>query len=126
MLNPSCSKSELIVHPRQPFNAEPPLDRLRRDLVTSQKDFYARSHGSIPRLDEASHRFRVEGLVRTPLDVWVPDLRARFPACSVPAMMQCAGNRRADLQQVRPTSEIRGRPAPSAMRFGQASRWPMS
>ncbi len=103
MLNPFRSGSELIVHTQQPFNAETPLDQLRRDLVTSQKAFYVRSHGSIPRLDEASHRLRVQGLVQTPLDLSVPELRARFAARSVTAVMQCAGNRRADLQQVRPT-----------------------
>ncbi len=97
-------RSGLIAHSQKPFNAEPSLDRLRAALVTGQRDFYVRSHGNIPRLHETSHRLRVSGLVETPLDVSVPELRERFPARTVTAVLQCAGNRRADMQQVRPTS----------------------
>lgn len=104
MLSPFLTKSDLIVHSQTPFNAEPPLHRLRGGLMTGQKDFYVRSHGNIPRLDEQTHRLRVTGMVQTPLDLSVPDLRDRFPARTVTAVMQCAGNRRADQQQVRPTS----------------------
>ena len=104
MLNPFRSKPDLIVHSSRPLNAEPRLQQLRRSLVTNQPDFYVRSHGDIPRLDEASHRLRVDGLVRTPLDVSMHALRDGFPQRSVTAVMQCAGNRRADMQQVRPTS----------------------
>ncbi len=104
MLDPLRRKSDLIVHSRTPFNAEPPLDRLRRALVTGCEDFYVRSHGNIPRLDGTRHRLRVDGMVRTPLDLSMPALRARLPVRTVTAVMQCAGNRRADLQQVRPTS----------------------
>ncbi len=104
MLSPFLTKSDLIVHSQTPFNAEPPLHRLRGGLMTGQNDFYVRSHGNIPRLDEKTHRLRVAGMVQTPLDLSVPDLRDRFPARTVTAVMQCAGNRRADQQQVRPTS----------------------
>jgi sulfite oxidase len=46
----------------------------------------------------------VSGLVRRPLDLSIQDLQRMFPARTVPAVMQCAGNRRADLQAVQPTS----------------------
>ncbi len=39
----------LIVHSRHPYNAEPPLDRLRAAFITPQPIFYVRSHGAIPR-----------------------------------------------------------------------------
>ena len=104
MLDPFHSKSDLIVHSETPLNAEPPLHRLRGGLITGQKDFYVRSHGNIPQLDEKTHRLCVTGRVQTPLDLSVRELRDRFPASTVTAVMQCAGNRRADQQQVRPTS----------------------
>ena len=63
MFNPFHTKPQLIVHSTQPYNAEPPLDRLRAKLVTAQPDFYVRSHGNIPDLDEARHRLRVAGQV---------------------------------------------------------------
>ena len=104
MFNTPHSKPELIVHSKTPYNAEPPLDRLRASELTAQADFYVRSHGKIPRLTEATHRLRVDGRVQTRLDLSMADLHARFPEQIVTAVMQCAGNRRADMQGVRPTS----------------------
>ncbi|MBE7211665.1 MAG: molybdopterin-dependent oxidoreductase [Gluconacetobacter diazotrophicus] len=94
----------LIVHSRDPFNAEPPLHRLRASFLTPQRDFYVRSHGDIPRLDAASHRLHVGGRVREPFSLSPAELRERFVARTVTAVMQCAGNRRADLQPVKQTS----------------------
>ncbi len=93
-----------IVHSDKPLNAEPPLGRLVAAPTTAQRDFYVRTHGTIPRLDGATHRLRVGGAVATPLDLTVSELLQRFPRHRVVAVMQCAGNRRADLQRVRPTS----------------------
>jgi sulfite oxidase len=103
MLTANEPEPDLIVRARSPYNAETPLSRLRAALVTPQPDFFVRSHGNIPRLDGATHRLRVDGLVSTPLDLSMPELRQRFPEHTVTAVMQCAGNRRADLQSVRPT-----------------------
>ncbi len=99
----SCRSSDLIVHSREPLNAEPRLPVLRRAFVTPQAQFYIRSHGAIPAL-MATHRLRVDGLVATPLDLSLAELQAGFASRTVAAVLQCAGNRRADLQQVRPTS----------------------
>ncbi len=104
MLDASHSKPDLIVHSEKPYNAEPPLHRLRASAMTSQADFYVRSHGAVPEIMESKHRLSVGGRVQTPLDLSMADLRERFREHSVAAVMQCAGNRRADLQVVRPTS----------------------
>ena len=100
----SHSKPDLLVRSAHPYNAEPPLDRLLASSVTAHADFYVRSHGDIPHLDPATHRLRVGGRVATPLDLSLAELRERFPARTVTAVLQCAGNRRADLQAVRPTT----------------------
>ena len=42
--------------------------------------------------------------MRKPLELSVADLQERFTPRTVSAVMQCAGNRRADMQPVRPTS----------------------
>ncbi len=104
MFNPWRSKPDMIVHSEHPYNAEPPLHRLRAAMVTAQADFYVRSHGNVPHIDEAEHRLRVCGRVATPLNLSMQDLRQRFPERTVVAVMQCAGNRRVDMQSVRPTS----------------------
>ena len=104
MVTKLSSKSGLIVHRAEPFNAEPSLDRLRGAFLTAVSDFYVRSHGDAPKIDIQAHRLMVDGLVSTPLALSVAELKARFTHKTVMAAMQCAGNRRADLQQVRPTS----------------------
>ena len=104
MVGLTGSKPNLIVHSAEPLNAEPPLDRLRSSFVTRVEDFYVRSHGDLPDLDPDRHTVDVTGLVATPLTLSVADLRARFTIRTVVAVMQCAGNRRADMQQVRPTT----------------------
>ncbi len=104
MLTPGRTKPDLIVHSEQPYNAEPKLHRLRAAMMTAQADFYVRSHGNVPHIDAAAYRLRVCGRVTAPLDLSMADLRERFPERTVIAVMQCAGNRRADMQPVRPTS----------------------
>jgi sulfite oxidase len=104
ILSPFEPRHDLIVHSHEPYNAEPRLDRLRASPITRQRDFYVRSHGNIPQLDAAGHRLNVGGLVRTPLDLTVDELKARFTERSVMAVMQCAGNRRADMQGVKRTT----------------------
>lgn len=104
MTDPIRSETALIVRSEEPFNAEPPLDRLRSSFFTAQADFYVRSHGNVPELDGDAHRLRVDGMVGKPLDLSMAELRDRFPHRTVAATMQCAGNRRGDLLQVRPVS----------------------
>ena len=95
---------EMLVHGAAPYNAEPDRARLMARLVTGNDDFYVRCHGDVPLLDEATHRLRVDGLVRSKLDLSMHDLRTRFAQVACEAVLQCAGNRRADMQGVRPTS----------------------
>ena len=104
MLGFSHRKPDLIVHSTAPLNAEPPLDRLRRSFITDATDFYVRSHGDMPAINAATHRITVQGLVSTPLELSLADLKERFQPRTVMAVLQCAGNRRADMQGVRPTT----------------------
>jgi sulfite oxidase len=105
-------KHDFIVHTENPYNAEPPLQRLRASLITPVADFYVRSHGNVPQLDEHAHRVEVSGRVAKPLNLSMSDIR-QFPRISVTAMMQCAGNRRGDMRQVKP---VQGDPwAPGAL-----------
>ncbi len=95
---------DLIVHSAKPLNAEPPLERLRSAFVTKVDDFYVRNHGDVPEIDPVGHTVSVSGLVGTPLELTIAELKARFEAKTVTAVMQCAGNRRFDMQQVEKTS----------------------
>ena len=93
----------LRVHSHQPYNAETPLDRLVASFITPQRDLYVRTHGEVQHLDEATHRLKVTGRVARTLEFSVADLRTSFSARSVTSGLQCAGNRRADLQEVAKT-----------------------
>ena len=55
-------------------------------------------------LDEGSHRLRVTGRVARELELSVAELRGRFASRTITAGLQCAGNRRADLQEVAETA----------------------
>jgi sulfite oxidase len=101
VLNPFRKHPALIVHGAHPLNAEPPLPDLRRSYLTPQDLFYVRSHGNVPKLDGADHRVAVGGRVSRPLSLSLADVRA-LPSRTVRAVIQCAGNRRADLRAVRP------------------------
>ena len=112
MLDPSRAKPataphdnpHLTAHSHEPYNAEPPIARLRARYITPQRGFYVRSHGDVPVLDPATHRLRVTGRVGAPLDLSMDELRQRFPSRTVMATLQCAGNRRADMRLVHPVS----------------------
>ena len=95
--------TDLRVHSRQPFNAETPLDRLVASFITPQRDLYVRTHGEVQKLDEATHRLKVTGQVARACEFSVADLRKSFSARSIVSGLQCAGNRRADLQEVAKT-----------------------
>ncbi|OKJ36486.1 sulfite oxidase [Streptomyces sp. CB01580] len=90
---------EMLVHQDEPYNAEAPPGALQSQ-ITPLDTFYGRNHAPIPRIDSANWRLRVEGLVDRPLELSMDDLR-RFPERTVAATLQCAGNRRSDLIEVR-------------------------
>ncbi|WP_210637552.1 sulfite oxidase [Streptomyces sp. GESEQ-13] len=95
-------RDDMVVHVREPFNAEPPGAVLARAAVTPVAAFFSRNHGPVPRLEPADWRLTVDGLVTRPLLLTPDDLRSRFEAAEATVTLQCAGNRRAGLTAVRP------------------------
>jgi len=97
----STKRADMIVHEREPLNAEPPRGALADSDLTPLDTFYVRSHGPIPVADPATWRVRVDGLVERRLDLSLDELRERFEPHTVEATLQCAGNRREGLVAVR-------------------------
>ena len=96
-------RDDLLVYKQEPFNAETPLGSLT-DSLTDTDAFYVRGHGPVPEIPGAgaeAWRLRVEGLVEHELSLSLQTLREAFPARTVIATLQCAGNRRAGLIAVR-------------------------
>jgi sulfite oxidase len=94
-------RDDMVVHEREPFNAEPPPTALTGGGLTPLDAFFSRNHGPVPDLDPARWRLAVDGLVERRLSLSLDDLRTRFAATEVTATLQCAGNRRRALTGVR-------------------------
>ena len=92
-----------VVHSQQPLNAEPYPAALIEHFRTPQSRFYIRNHGDIPQL-EIDHEVDVIGHVESPFSFRLADLRGDFAERKVTAVLQCAGNRRANMQPVKETS----------------------
>ncbi len=89
--------ARMIIQQENPFNAEPKPGLLIAENLTPQAIFYVRSHGDVPPLG-ADHRIIVGD------HAWDrAALERNFPARTVAATLQCAGNRRADLQPIAKT-----------------------
>src|SRR4051794_22416111 len=124
-------RADLIVHEREPFNAETGLAALDEGPLTATDAFYVRGHGAVPEIDPAAWRLRVEGAVERALDLSFATLREAFVERSETATLQCAGNRRAGLMAIRdipgeaPWAPARpGPPRGRAWRSPTCSRWP--
>jgi sulfite oxidase len=94
--------STFVVKEHDPFNGEPPLEDLRAAPITPTPLFFARSHGTIPAIDGREYRLAITGLVREPCSLSLDDLKNRYPATTLTATLQCAGNRRQELAAYAP------------------------
>jgi len=95
-------RSDMLVHQDEPCNAEPRPGTLADSAVTPLDAFYVRGHGPVPELDPQTWRLQIGGLTERPLALSLQELRdGRFGERELVATLQCAGNRRADLIEVR-------------------------
>lgn len=98
--------SSLIVHTKTPLNSEPKLPNLIQSWITPVESFYVRSHAPNPKIDPASFRLTVEGLVNKPLSISLAELNYAFKPASVVATLTCAGNRRSEHGLVKPVGGV--------------------
>ncbi|XP_062323056.1 sulfite oxidase, mitochondrial [Osmerus eperlanus] len=91
----------LHINSLKPFNAEPPPEILSDSYITPSTIFFKRNHLPVPRVDPASYRLQVEGLPGGVLSLSLEELKTRFPKHSVTATLQCAGNRRSEMNKVK-------------------------
>jgi sulfite oxidase len=95
-------RADMLVHEEQPFNAEPPPLALAGSALTPLEAFYVRGHGAVPELDPAAWRLQIDGLTERAVGFSLEELRdGRFGEREVVATLQCAGNRRRGLVEVR-------------------------
>jgi len=84
----------LIVRSTRPLDAETPVEAFDR-FLTPNRLFFVRSHFGPPAVGLAPWRLEVGGLVDRPLDLGLDDLKG-LPTATLPAVLQCSGNGRAN------------------------------
>lgn len=98
---PHGKRRGFLVRQAEPFNGGPPPTLLASAPITPADLFFVRNHGEVPVVDPSTFALRVEGAVERPRAYVLEDL-ARFPTVTLPATLQCAGNRRQELGELRP------------------------
>ncbi len=99
------ASKDLVSRQTMPLNAEPRLDELAEAWSTPYSQFFVRTHGTMPAVSPATWRLRVEGLVTRTTSFSLQDLH-RMPSVAVPATIQCAGNRREEMNLVKPVTGV--------------------
>jgi sulfite oxidase len=93
----------MVVHETSPFNAEPCRSALAGNDITPIEVFYARNHGTtIPNISTDDWQLTIGGLVAREQTITFDQLTTGFRAHTVAATLQCAGNRRAGFNKIRP------------------------
>jgi len=83
----------LVVHRAHPLNCETPIPALSGGVVMPNAHFYVRNHFQIPKLDPATFRLTVGGLVERPLSFSLRDLH-NMRSQTLIVTLECAGNGR--------------------------------
>ncbi|KAI0346295.1 molybdopterin binding oxidoreductase [Trametopsis cervina] len=96
----------LIVRGTQPFNAEPKASALVQFPITPDDLVYCRNHGPVEDLDRDSYSITIKVEGGGDVRYTVRDLEARFEKHQVIAALQCAGNRRKEMNQVKKVNGI--------------------
>src|SRR5262245_23445310 len=84
---------EMIVRSGRPEDLEMPPAGFD-DFITPTEHFFVRSHTSVPQVDIADWRLKIEGHVEMPLALTLDDLR-KMPSYELIGILECAGNGRA-------------------------------
>uniref|UniRef100_A0A6B2L3C7 sulfite oxidase n=2 Tax=Arcella intermedia TaxID=1963864 RepID=A0A6B2L3C7_9EUKA len=95
----------LIVYIQKPFNAETPVALLGDRFLTSNELFFVRNHLPVPKVDPKNYKLEVSLEGKDPIYFTLEELQTKFPIYEVTATIQCAGNRRREMNQ---SKEVKG------------------
>lgn len=108
LMEPKNRNPGFVVNTTKPFNAETPLEILSTHFYTPNEWFYVRNHLPTPdvtakeyELDIASENQNKE------ITLSLEDLKSKFEKVEVTSAIQCGGNRRFEMHQIKP---IKGLP----------------
>ncbi|XP_067144946.1 sulfite oxidase-like, partial [Centruroides vittatus] len=95
----------LKVCSNKPFNAETPLELLTEKFITPSSLFYVRNHLPVPQVNLNDYRLEIYLTNGTRKTFTIEHLKSKFPKHTITATIQCAGNRRSELNKVK---EVKG------------------
>lgn len=96
----------LKVNTLKPFNAEPPSELLAENYLTPNQLFFKRNHLPVPVVDPATYRLHIQDIRGRTLSLSLQNLKSNFPKHKVIATVQCAGNRRAEMNALQNTKRL--------------------
>ncbi|PNW83825.1 hypothetical protein CHLRE_04g217929v5 [Chlamydomonas reinhardtii] len=96
----------LIPRTQKPFNGETPGSLLAASPVTPTDVFFVRNHLPVPAVDTEHYRLQVTGEGARSLELSLSELQSRFRKHHVTATIQCSGNRRNEMSQVKPVKGL--------------------
>lgn len=97
----------LVVNQQRPFNAETPPALVMDQFRTPNELFFVRNHMPVPKIDEKAHILTIDGIgVKRPVKLHVKDLKENYRPVSVTSVVQCAGNRRAEMHEYKKTQGL--------------------
>lgn len=101
---PKTRSPALVVNSLKPFNAETPLDKLADHFLTPNDLFYVRNHLPTPDLTADEYELEIafdKGDDDKEKVLKIGDVK-KFPKVEVVSAIQCGGNRRAEMNEIKP------------------------
>lgn len=96
----------LKVNTLKPFNAEPPPELIAENYLTPNQLFFKRNHLPVPVVDPSKYQLCIQSRNGRKLSLSLQDLKRKFSKHEVIATLQCAGNRRAEMNAIKNTNRL--------------------
>jgi sulfite oxidase len=99
-LNDPQREPIFLIHSEKPFNGELPNERISESLITPNEQFFIRNHLPVPVLTRENYELEIVFEDDKCSTLNFNDLVSKFSSVEVESSIQCAGNRRAEANQL--------------------------
>jgi sulfite oxidase len=103
--NEPVRDDSLIARSERPYNAEAAMESLD-PFITRNEKFYVRNHLPVPKIELDNFKVTVEGLGISQVKEYTLEDLKKFPKTEITATIQCAGNRRNEMHNVKPVKGL--------------------
>lgn len=103
--NDPVRDKSLIQRSERPCNAEAAVESLET-FITPNEKFYVRNHLPVPKVEMDKFKVTVEGFGVSKVKEYTLEELKKFPKTEIMATIQCAGNRRNEMHDVKPVKGL--------------------